>query len=351
MKKITVYIFIFILSNISLFAQRMLPFYVTGSGVLTQISAGVNYLDIKINYSDQTGMTTGTNIDDKCVLMYFNTDESVGYELPVMSVVTPSETEPVIRVNVTGYPNINGTVNGQQGVVYRKNSAKHFAPYVSNLSNNLRQVLDEANNKDLEAALNAVSSITKYIGNGIPNFVPSEDEPKIAQGLSTPYPIYRYNGTQWVSLTISDNSNMDSLVTINTTQTVTGKKTFSDTIIAVNGLKSLSLIESKGIKSTGSASIPATEILGVQKTGVAVISSNTTIDGTYNSIIINTTSGNVSVTLPIATVNNLGWNYKVSKIGNNTAKLIRPSYSDITLYSTGLTITIKNNNSILWEIE
>ena len=158
---------------------------------------------------------------------------------------------------------------------------------------------------------------------------------------------YKWTGTGWGSLSIIDLSNV---VFITGNQTITGKKTFSDTINATKGIKSDGLIDTKGIKSTGASTTAASEVLGVQKNGVTSIATNTTIDGTYNTIIINTFSGNINVTLPTANSTNIGWQYKISKTGGNIAKIIRPNQSTISLYSTEFTITVKNTNSS-WEIE
>lgn len=192
-----IFLFLLLLIAFSLSAQRQLPFYNAAAGTLTQTAAGSGYVDVRINYSDQTGMTTGSTLDNTCVLLYFNTDESIGYELPITSVVTASSTNPVVRVNITGFPALNGAINGQ-GVIYKKTSSTHFAPFVSNASNSLQQVIQEAVQRDLNSALIAGVDVTKYVGSGVPAFTPTTNEPKLAQGLSSPYPFYAYNGTAWV---------------------------------------------------------------------------------------------------------------------------------------------------------
>jgi hypothetical protein len=58
---------------------------------------------------------------------------------------------------------------------------------------------------NLSVAINNAIDITKYSGNGIPVFTPTTSEPKLAQGLSSPFPLYKWNGTSWIeqiSLTI-----------------------------------------------------------------------------------------------------------------------------------------------------
>ena len=192
-----IFLYFFVLVSLTLSAQRQLPSYNTAAGTLTQMGAGSGYVDVRVNYTDQTGMTTGSTIDNTCVLLYFNTDESLGYELPILSVTTPSATNPVVRVNITGFPALNGAINGQ-GVIYKKSSSKHFAPFVSNASNSLQQVIQEAMARDIETALNSATDVTKYVGSGVPAFTPTTDEPKLAQGLASPYPLYKWNGAAWV---------------------------------------------------------------------------------------------------------------------------------------------------------
>jgi lysophospholipase L1-like esterase len=204
MKQILLYLFLLISTVV--FSQRQLPFYNTAAGTLTQTGAGVNYVDVRINYSDQTGMTTGSTINSSCVLLYFNTDDNTGYELPVLSVTTPSSTNPVVRVDITGFPALNGAINGQ-GVIYKKSSSTHFAPFVSNASNSLQQVIQEAMTRDLNDALITGVDITKYVGSGAPAFTPASSEPKLAQGLASPYPFYAYNGSAWVLVGSGGSSN------------------------------------------------------------------------------------------------------------------------------------------------
>jgi hypothetical protein len=194
-----IFLYLFMLFSISLSAQRKLPQYNTAAGTLTQTDAGTNYVDIRIDYSDQTGMTDGSTINNQCVLLYFNTDDNTGYELPVTSVITSDPINPVIRVNITGFPALNGAINGQ-GVIYKKNSTTHIAPYVANAVSTLQQVIQEAMVRDIETSLITATDVTKYTGSGVPSFSPTASEPKLAQGLSSPYPFYAYNGTSWVAV-------------------------------------------------------------------------------------------------------------------------------------------------------
>ena len=71
MKQILLYIFLLISTVV--FSQRQLPFYNVAAGTLTQVGAGANYVDVRINYSDQTGMTTGSTLNTFCILIQMTT--------------------------------------------------------------------------------------------------------------------------------------------------------------------------------------------------------------------------------------------------------------------------------------
>jgi len=62
----------------------------------------------------------------------------------------------------------------------------------------------EKNRLALNTTLTNISTdaidVTKYVGSSIPAFTPTVSEPKLAQGLSSPYPFYAYNGTAWVAV-------------------------------------------------------------------------------------------------------------------------------------------------------
>lgn len=62
------------------------------------------------------------------------------------------------------------------------------------VTNSLAACMNTHYSKNLSNA----RDISKYIGNGVPAFTPTSDEPKLAQGLASPYPFYAYNGSAWV---------------------------------------------------------------------------------------------------------------------------------------------------------
>ena len=131
----------------------------------------------------------------------------------------------------------------------------------------------------------------------------------------------------------------------------TGKNEFQDSLKVQKGLISGGLIDSKGVKSDGSATVAAVNANGVQKSATVMITGNTTIDGTYNTIYANTASGNITITLPSITTNNTGWSYTIMKTApTNTLFIARPSSSTITIVSNNYSVTIKNNG-ISWEIQ
>lgn len=158
---------------------------------------------------------------------------------------------------------------------------------------------------------------------------------------------YRVQNGVWVS---NDNVNLDSLVNVFFAQDIIGKKNFKDTILAEKGLKSAGLIDSKGVKSDGSSTIAAINANGVQKSATVTVTTNTTLDGTYNTIYANTTGGDITITLPSVNSNNTGWAYNIMKTSaSNTLSIARPTGSTIKIVSNNFPIILKNNG-VSWEI-
>jgi hypothetical protein len=147
----------FLLFALSIFAQtatpKQLTKYLVGKATLSQTAAASGTLNIRLNgLTDETGFFDGSAIDNTCVLLYRNTDDDFGYFLPILAVISPSPTNPVVQVNITGFSALNGSVSGQ-GVVYKRNSANHFVPFVSGITQGLQQIINEEMVRDLEAAL------------------------------------------------------------------------------------------------------------------------------------------------------------------------------------------------------
>jgi len=96
-------------------------------------------------------------------------------------------------------------------------------------------------------------------------------------------------------------------------QDIIGKKNFKDTVLAEKGIRSSGIIDTKGVISDGSSTIAAINANGVQKSATVTVTTNTTLDGTYNTIYANTTGGDITITLPSVTSNNTGWAYNIMK--------------------------------------
>lgn len=155
--KLFLSLFAVLLSLVAIAQPRQLQAYLVGKATLSQQAAGANTLDIRLSgFTDETGMFDGTSIDNTCVLIYFNTNDSRGYFLPITTVVTPSSINPIVRIDITGFAGLNGSVDGQ-GVVYKRNSTRHVAPFVSGIAPSLQQVVDEGMKRDLETLLSSAS--------------------------------------------------------------------------------------------------------------------------------------------------------------------------------------------------
>lgn len=72
---------------------------------------------------------------------------------------------------------------------------------------------------------------------------------------------------------------------------------------------------------TGSATVPAIELLGVQKMGMSELTSNTSLNGTYNTIFVDATSGAVTLTLPAHT-GRTGWTYTIVRTDDTANAVI-----------------------------
>lgn len=205
-------IFILLLLSVSLtsYAQRQLTNYVVGKGIITQVAATINTLDIKINFLDESSFYNGNDIDSTCVLVIFNRNDSRGYELPISKVISANYTNPILRVNIGSYSYLNGAINGV-GVVYKKNSPLSFAPFVSGITPSFQQVIQEDVLRNIENVISGSSTISviKYSGNGVPSNSLSSSY-KLAQGDASPYPFYVFNGVSWVLVGSGSSSTIDT---------------------------------------------------------------------------------------------------------------------------------------------
>jgi len=69
---------------------------------------------------------------------------------------------------------------------------------ISGIDNALAGCISSHYAKRSQNILANATDVTKYVGSGVPAFTPTTNEPKLAQGLSSPYPLYKWNGSAWV---------------------------------------------------------------------------------------------------------------------------------------------------------
>lgn len=81
-------------------------------------------------------------------------------------------------------------------------------------------------------------------------------------------------------------------------------------------------------------------------TSIATITGNTTLDNTYSTVLVDTTSGNVTVTLPLASGAN-GRKYNIKKIASANTLTIAISGSDTIDGQSSLTVTVQYVNAEL----
>lgn len=93
---------------------------------------------------------------------------------------------------------------------------------------------------------------------------------------------------------------------------------------------------------TGTTTNPAITIAGVQQDAVATVTGNTNLDGTYNTIYVNASGGNVTLTLPSAATR-AGWKYDIIRTddtGNNVTITDAGAFTAI-MYSAGTWATFR----------
>ncbi len=128
-------------------------------------------------------------------------------------------------------------------------------------------------------------------------------------------------------------------------QSIGGKKRFKDTLTADKGIVSNGLIDTKGVKSTGSATTAAATMNGVIAEKDTIVSTNFTLTGSYGSVGFDCTSGVKDCTLP-NTTGTTDWVFAIRKEDNTTNTLrIKDSTGTViyTLYSK-ISITFKNKS-------
>ena len=334
------------LSNAAI-AQKQLADYVVGKGTLNQIAGTSTTLDIRITFTDETMVFDGSNINNTCVLVFFNINDNKAYELPIISVVTASITQPLIRVNITGFSGLNGSVTGQ-GIIYKKNSSNSIIPYISGITPSLQQIIQRATVLDIEKRISNIfdtSRVYQYIGNGIP---PALTPPAISRyAVSSSGDLYNwdYTGSLWLYVGQILNKNA---------QTIVGNKTFTDsvnlvkTLTASGGINSSGVINSSGgINSSGSSTTASITITGVVSQRDTLVNANSTLNGNYNSWKFDCTSGNMVATLPTE-AGTIGWIFTISK-NDNSANSLTIKKQDGTVLFTYLSKNFFNfQNNGVW---
>ena len=133
--------------------------------------------------------------------------------------------------------------------------------------------------------------------------------------------------------------NVDSLLAANNRWL--GKNTFTDSLTADKGIKTGGLIDTKGLNTEGGVNTAASFINGVQASKVEVITSNITLNGQSNVLLVRPGASDINITLPVASTANKGWKYTLKKdntapfmvnIRNSNNTLLKSIYSkDVSL--------------------
>ena len=126
-------------------------------------------------------------------------------------------------------------------------------------------------------AKNMISAgeITKYTGSGSPAFTPTSNEPKLAQGLASPYPFYAYNGSAWVLVGSGGSSAVTSV------NGSTGAVTVQPTLVSATNIKTIN----------------GSTLLG---SGDLVVSGSTSTYDAGNGCIVTATGAGIAFTRPSA---------------------------------------------------
>lgn len=136
--------------------------------------------------------------------------------------------------------------------------------------------------------------------------------------------------------------NVDSLLAANNRWL--GKNTFTDSLTADKGIKSGGLIDTKGLNTEGGVNTAASFINGVQASKVEVITSNITLNGQSNVLLVRPGASDINITLPVASTANKGWKYTLKK--DNTALFmvnIRDSNNTLlkSIYSKDVSLIVE----------
>lgn len=213
---------------------------------------------------------------------------------------------------------------------------------INGISINNKVCIEAHYRRQDSVAFSTVKEITEYAGfNGtVPAFTPSSTEPRIAKPRSG-NEIYTYDGSAWYL--VGGSSSGTNILPLN--NTFTGKNNFMDSVYMNKGLRSNGLIDTKGLKSTGSSGSAATTINGVQQEAIVELTASTLLDGTYNTIIGNPLTNDITLTLPTINLTNSGWKYVIRKKQDSMYNVIITGLDfNHVIMSPGYSITIRQQN-------
>ena len=146
----------------------------------------------------------------------------------------------------------------------------------------------------------------------------------------------------WESIPFID---VNNLVFITGEQTITGKKTFADSIKAEKGIISGGLIDTKGLNTEGSTDKAAATINGVQAERDTVVSTNFTLSGLYKTVGFICTTGQKDCVFPnpATTIN---WIYVIRKDEDSANDLVCKLSTGTEFYriKSKMTLVFKNVN-------
>jgi hypothetical protein len=177
--------------------------------VSANIQAGAKLAVSAANGSNPYNLTVVVQDDlGKFTLANFGVGDSVylvdGSDLLIY--VITAKTGNVLTVNDVNNTGISAPTG--QGAIVKSTDNFKYPFYISGLRDDLRAMMMNRFAQMVDIDVNASKDITKYTGSGIPAFTPTASEPKLAQGLTPPYPFYAYNGTSWVL--VSSGGTVDS---------------------------------------------------------------------------------------------------------------------------------------------
>lgn len=137
-----------------------------------------------------------------------------------------------------------------------------------------------------------------------------------------------------LNLPNADGSNRGTVST--GSQTFAGAKTFSSQVTA-----------SVGVTATASSTTPALYASGVAAGSWTAITSNTTLDETYNRIEVGTLSGAITVTLPACNATRNGWQYEFIKTGTDTFGTVLDPNGSETFTDSATTKTFYSKDNVV----